>query len=114
MSIRQSYLMDEVKKLCELIVKLRAMTNEHNDRELLINQSLSDLTALDNFLFAGKPNATFLNSILSMLPDDNQKALVAHLLLLKDSNLYADLAKSLLASVNKEGLHADIKSLIAT
>lgn len=111
MSIRQDTLMRQIEKLTALI---KALSSKKTDsgQDMIIDQSLAELTGLDITLFADPKSAGLLGTLLEMLPDQNQKAMVASLLLLKDPGLYGAISDSLMAGIDRLSLHAKVKAVL--
>ena len=113
MSLRYDYIMNQIEKATQLIAALISSKKIELGQEADINQTLSDLTGfvLDNF--ANEKNVATLGALLSMLDDDNKKAIAAMLLQLKDKELYGDTCQSLLNQIDQKKLHAKVKRLLA-
>lgn len=111
MSIRQDYILRQIEKMVQLVAAL-AFKKTDSKLEIIVDQALAELTGLDASLFSDPNNARFLDSLLSLLSDDNQKALTKRLLELKDQKVYGPICHSLMAQIDRHRLHAKVKELL--
>ena len=109
---RRDYIMDQIDKTIQFIGALMRVSKTEHSTEASIEQSLSALTGLDASLFL-ENNANLLNSLLEMLPDDNQKVLVAQLLLIKNAQVYKKTHERLMAKIDLQSLNPKIRTILS-
>ena len=105
---RRDYIMDQIDKTVQFIGALIKVNKTEHPTAAFIEQSLSSLTGLDASLFL-ENNVNLLSPLLEMLPDDNQKALVAQLLLIKNAQVYRMTQEHLMARIDSERLNPKIR-----
>jgi hypothetical protein len=105
---RRDYLMDQIEKIAQLIAAL--MGSKKVDQEA-VDQALTDLTGFNPTFFA-ELNFEALAGILKTVDDDNKKALIAQLLLLKDSRNYEHIAHELMSSISPKSLSLKVKAAV--
>ena len=113
MSLRYDYIMNQIEKATRLIAALISSKKIELEQEADINQTLAELTGFDLDTFAGENNAASLLALLSMLDDDNKKAVAAMLLQIKSEELYSATCLSLLEQVDRNKLRPNVKKLLA-
>jgi hypothetical protein len=111
MSIRRDYILNQIDKLAQLIAAIISSKKVEIKEERSIDQSLAELTGLDSLMFSDPKNIQILGSLLSLLPDDNQKALAARLLELKNHKIYRDISHNLMIEVDQQRLHEKVKAI---
>lgn len=108
MSIRSDFILWQIEKACALIASLMSKKKLEQKEEAEVNQTLSDLTGLNVDMFADPAKAPILPIMLNAL-EDNQKALVAKLLQIKNPDIYGALAEKLLGQINWSKVHSQVK-----
>lgn len=107
---RRDYIIDQIDKTVQFIGALLNGSKREHPTQASIEESLTALTGLDGSLFL-ENNAYLLSSLLEMLPDENQKALVAQLLLFKNANVYRKTYERLMATIDLSNLHPRIRAI---
>ena len=111
MSIQQDYIMNQIENIAQFVAALISSNKAQNLHESSLDQTLAELTGLDKSLFSDSKNAYLLAPLLSML-ENNQKALAAQLLFLKDQGLYGKTVQNLLDQVDKKNLDPAVRALV--
>jgi hypothetical protein len=110
MSIRKDYIIKHIEEIAQFIAAL-AGKKADSKQEIMIDQSLAELTGLNNSLFGDPKNARILASVLDLISDHNQKALTARMLILKDGP-YLAIGTELMTKIDQQKLDPKIKALL--
>ena len=103
---KRDYLIDQIEKITQLIATLVARKQVKPE---VIDQSITELTGLDASFF-DEPLAAGL--ILRALDDDNKKALIAKLLLMKDPSGFKQIFGDTIADLDTTKLNPKIRLLL--
>ena len=108
--LKRDYLLGQVENITQLLETLGGKEKLDDKAQASVDQALSDLTGLDISLFA-EERAPILGSLLAMHQDENSKALVARLLVLKNANVFSPIAEKLMVSVDIQKLDHKVRAL---
>ncbi len=111
MAIRKDLLHDQIEKYARLL-SLLIGGKKPLDYDQQINDALSELTGLNPDFFSEVNDAGILLSVLSMAPMDDQKALAALLLWQKKPELNKELAKKLLAMLDRKKIDSRLSEML--
>lgn len=109
--LKRDYLLGQVENITQLLATLGGLEKLDDKAQASVDQALSDLTGLDISLFA-EDRAPILSSLLAMHQDENAKALVAQLLVLKNAAVFGKVAENLMVSVDIQKLDYKVRALL--
>jgi uncharacterized membrane-anchored protein YjiN (DUF445 family) len=112
MGFRYDYILNQIEKACQLIATLLSKKKLEPKQEAEINQRLAELTGFQLEFFADEKNAVALPSVLNILDNDNAKAAVALLLLLKNEERYGVICRDILDELDLSKLQSDVRALV--